>query len=85
MYLVSCSRTGAEILEMSNLGDYPMDDYEDPDYEIIAEDYYLTITKKACPKWASLFLWNSFKSPIPLCFFPPKVQSLDNDLCRHTP
>ena len=37
-YLVGCSRQGAEILELSNPGDYPMDDYEDPDYEIIEED-----------------------------------------------
>lgn len=34
-YLVGCSRQGAEILELSNPGDYPMDDYEEPDYEIV--------------------------------------------------
>ena len=33
-YLCSCSRTGAEILHMSNPGDYDEDDY-DCDYEII--------------------------------------------------
>ena len=37
-YLVGCSRLGAETLNMSNPGDYPLDDYEDPDYEIIEED-----------------------------------------------
>ena len=34
-YLVSCSQEGAEILNLSNPGDYPLDDYEDPDFEII--------------------------------------------------
>ena len=34
-YLVSCGRQGAEILELSNPGDYPMDEYEDSEYEII--------------------------------------------------
>ena len=34
-YLVSCSQVGAEILNLSNPGDYPLDDYEDPDFEII--------------------------------------------------
>jgi len=40
LYLRSCSRTGAEILHMSNPGDYDYDEdtYEDPDYEIIEED-----------------------------------------------
>lgn len=37
-YLVSCCRSGAETLNMSNPGDYPLDDYEEPDYEIIEED-----------------------------------------------
>lgn len=32
---VSCSRLRAEILEMSNPGDYPMDDYEEPDFEVV--------------------------------------------------
>lgn len=34
-YLVGCSRDGAETLNLSNPGDYPLDDYEDPDFEII--------------------------------------------------
>lgn len=37
-YLVGCSRTGAEILNMSNPGDYPMDDFEDPDFEVVEID-----------------------------------------------
>lgn len=37
-YLVGCSQDGAEILNLSNPGDYPLDDYEDPDYEIIEID-----------------------------------------------
>lgn len=37
-YLASCSNLGAEILEMSNPGDYPMDEYEEPDYEVIELD-----------------------------------------------
>ena len=40
LYLNSCSREGAEILHMSNSGDYNYDEetYEDPDYEIIEID-----------------------------------------------
>ena len=34
LYLSSCSKEGAEILHMSNPGDYDEDDYDD-DYEII--------------------------------------------------
>ena len=34
-YLVSCGHEGAEILELSNPGDYPLDEYEDSEYEII--------------------------------------------------
>ena len=34
-YMISCSREGAETLCMSNPGDYPLEDYEDPDYEVI--------------------------------------------------
>lgn len=34
-YLVGCSREGAETLNLSNPGDYSLDDYEDPDYEIV--------------------------------------------------
>ncbi len=37
LYLVSCSKLGAEILHMSNPGDYDEDDYSD-DYEIIEVD-----------------------------------------------
>lgn len=37
-YLVGCSRTGAETLNLSNPGDYPLDDYEDPDFEIVEAD-----------------------------------------------
>lgn len=37
LYLVSCTKLGAEILHMSNLGDYDEDDYE-ADYEIIEID-----------------------------------------------
>ena len=40
LYLCSCARTGAEILNLSNPGDYEYDedDFEDPDYEIIEVD-----------------------------------------------
>lgn len=34
LYLVSCSKDGAETLHMSNPGDYDIDDYEE-DYEIV--------------------------------------------------
>ena len=34
LYIVSCARLGAEILHMSNPGDYDEDDYED-EYEIV--------------------------------------------------
>lgn len=37
-YLVGCNRDGAETLNMSNPGDNPLDDYENPDYEIIEID-----------------------------------------------
>ena len=37
LYLCSCAREGAEILHMSNPGDYDEDDY-DADYEIVEED-----------------------------------------------
>ena len=36
-YLVSCTREGAEILHMSNPGDYDADDYE-AEYEIVEID-----------------------------------------------
>lgn len=40
LYLSSCSRDGAEILHMSNPGDYDYDedDFESPDYEIVEID-----------------------------------------------
>ena len=38
LYLMGCSREGAEILNLSNPGDYPLDDYEDPEYEVIEVD-----------------------------------------------
>lgn len=38
LYLVSCYHTGAEILEMSNPGDYPYDPDDEPEYEIIEVD-----------------------------------------------
>lgn len=34
-YMISCSREGAETLYMSNPGDYPLADYEEPNYEVI--------------------------------------------------
>ncbi len=37
LYLCSCTKEGAEILHMSNPGDYDGDDYE-TEYEIIEED-----------------------------------------------
>lgn len=37
LYLVSCTKLGAEILHTSNPGDYDEDDYE-ADYEIIEID-----------------------------------------------
>ena len=37
LYLCSCAREGAEILHMSNPGDYDEDDY-DAEYEIVEED-----------------------------------------------
>ena len=36
-YLVSCAAEGAEILHLSNPGDYDEDDYDD-DYEIVEVD-----------------------------------------------
>ena len=37
-YLISGSREGAEILNLSNPGDYPLDDYEEPDFQIVEID-----------------------------------------------
>lgn len=38
LYLVSCYHTGEEILEMSNPGDYPYDQDDEPEYEIVEID-----------------------------------------------
>lgn len=40
LYLCSCTREGAEILHMSNPGDYEYDEdeFESPDYEIVEID-----------------------------------------------
>lgn len=38
LYLASCCSEGAETLNLSNPGDYPLEDYEEPDYEIIEVD-----------------------------------------------
>lgn len=40
LYLLSCSRLGAETLHLSNLGDYDYDEslYESPDYEIVEKE-----------------------------------------------
>lgn len=40
LYLCSCAQQGAEILHMSNPGDYDYDEdeWENPDYEIIEID-----------------------------------------------
>ena len=37
-YLIGCAQTGAEILHMSNPGDYSLDDYEEPEYEVVEID-----------------------------------------------
>lgn len=37
-YLVSCCQEGAETLNLSNPGDYPLDEYEDPEFEIVEAD-----------------------------------------------
>jgi hypothetical protein len=34
-YLCSCNHQGARILNMSNPGDYPLDDDDDVDFEIV--------------------------------------------------
>lgn len=40
LYLCSCTREGAEILHMSNPGDYDYDedDFDEPEYQIIEVD-----------------------------------------------
>lgn len=35
LYLIGCCELGAEILEMSNPGDYPFEDYIEPEFKII--------------------------------------------------
>jgi hypothetical protein len=37
-YLVSCYHEGAEVLHMSNPGDYPLVEDDDTDYEVIKVD-----------------------------------------------
>lgn len=37
-YLVGCSHTGAETLNLSNPGDYPLEDFEEPEWEVIEID-----------------------------------------------
>lgn len=37
-YMVSCSEDGAETLNLSNPGDYSLDDYDEPEFEIIEID-----------------------------------------------
>ena len=48
LYLCSCSREGAEILHMSNPGDYDYDEDEEYDYEIIEIDQFYSV-----PSWES--------------------------------
>ncbi len=38
LYLVGCSQTGAEVMYMSNPGDYPIDEYDEPDFEVVEVD-----------------------------------------------
>lgn len=38
LYLCSCCSEGAEILNMSNPGDYPLDEAVEADYEIVEID-----------------------------------------------
>lgn len=38
VYLIGCAETGAEILHMSNPGDHELDDFEEPEYEIVEFD-----------------------------------------------
>ena len=37
LYYISCFHTGGEILELSNPGDYPYDETEEPEYDIEEE------------------------------------------------
>ena len=38
LYLISCGKEGAEIINLSNPGDYDLDDYDEPDFEIVEFD-----------------------------------------------
>ena len=38
LYLISCGKEGAEILNLSNPGDYDLDDYDEPVFEIVEFD-----------------------------------------------
>ena len=38
LYLISCGKEGAEILNLSNPGNYDLDDYDEPDFEIVEFD-----------------------------------------------
>lgn len=38
LYLMGCCREGAEVLNMSNPGDWPLEEYEDPDFEVVEVD-----------------------------------------------
>lgn len=38
IYLVGCSEQGAEDLNLSNPGDYPLEEFEEPEFEIVEED-----------------------------------------------
>ena len=38
LYLISCGKEGAEILNLSNPGDYDLDDFDEPDFEIVEFD-----------------------------------------------
>ncbi|WP_024866362.1 hypothetical protein [Butyrivibrio sp. FCS014] len=35
LYLCGCYKTGCEILNMSNPGDYPLDEDDDVDFEVV--------------------------------------------------
>lgn len=50
--LCSCARVGAEILNMSNPGEYAYDEdsYEDADYEIVEEEQAPTNHKRNTPR-----------------------------------
>ena len=37
-YLMGCASEGAETLNLSNPGDYPLEDFESPSFEVVEED-----------------------------------------------